>query len=234
MKKTKRILSLICAATLMLSLAACGSKETTNYSGQTLYGKVTEISDNTITVQLGEWTETQGQPPEMPNGNSDGSQTPPEKPDGDSGTSQTPPEMPSGNSDGSKAPTEKPGNGTEDSGNGNMPDAIPNMGGSFTAGENTASFDLSKATIAIENEQQSAEGSISDIQVNDILEITVSDNNTVSAVTVKSLSSMPGGGEFGVPSEAVQGAAASTIDTDGTYSETTYSSAGDDENRLLA
>lgn len=203
MKKTKRILSLICAATLMLSLAACGSKEATDYSGQTLYGKVTEISDNTITVHLGEWTETQGQPPEMPNGNSDGSQTPPEKPDGDSSNSQTPPEM-------------------------------PNMGGSFTSGENTASFDLSKATIAIENGQQSAEGSISDIQVNDILEITVSDNNTVSAVTVKSLSSMPGDGGFGEPSEAVQGAAANTIDTDCTYSETTYSSTDDDENRPLA
>ncbi|MGN1399761.1 MAG: hypothetical protein ACI4WG_07175 [Erysipelotrichaceae bacterium] len=60
MKKTKRILSLICASTLMLSLAACGSKETTDYSGQTLYGKVIEISDNTVTVQLGEWTESVG------------------------------------------------------------------------------------------------------------------------------------------------------------------------------
>lgn len=58
----------------MLSLAACGSKETMEYSGQTLYGKVTEISDNTITVQLGEWTETQEQPPEMANGNSNSAQ----------------------------------------------------------------------------------------------------------------------------------------------------------------
>ncbi|MCI9270055.1 MAG: hypothetical protein HFH11_02640 [Dorea sp.] len=212
MKKTKRILSLICAATLILSLAACGSKETTDFSGQTLYGKVTEINDNTFAVHLGEWTETQGPPPEMPNGNSDGSQTPPEKPDGDNGNSQTPPEMSSGNSDGSKEPMEKPGDGTEDSENGNMPDTMPNMGGSFTAGENTASFDLSKATIALESGRQSTEGSISDIQVNDILEITVSDNNTVSAVTVLSLSSMPGGGGFGDPNEAVQGAAASTID----------------------
>lgn len=59
-------------------------------------------------------------------------------------------------------------------------------------------------------------------------------NNTVSAVTVKSLSSMPGDGGFGEPSEAVQGAAANTIDTDCTYLETTYSSTDDDENRPLA
>lgn len=236
MKKTKRILSLICAATLMLSLAACGSKETTDYSGQTLYGKVTDISDNTVTVQLGEWTETQGQPPEMSNGNGDGSQMQPEKPDGDNSNSQTPPEMPSVNGDSSQTPPEKPGNGTEDSSNGNtgsMPGAMPNMGGSFTAGEETASFDLSKATITVENGQQSNEGSVSDIQVDDILEIAVGDNNTVSAVTVKSENSMPGGGGFGGSSEAVQGAAANTIDKDGTYSETTYSSTGDDENALL-
>lgn len=246
MKQTKRILPFICAAALMLSLPACGSKETTDYSGQTLYGQVTEISDNTVNVQLGEWTETQGQPiempnknsdgsqtpPEMPNENSDGSQTPPEMPDGDSVNSQTPPEKPSGNGDGSQTPPEKPGSGTKDSGDGNtdsMPDAMPNMGSNFSAGENTASFDLSKAAIVLENGQESTEGSVSDIQVDDILEITVDDNNTVSTVTVKSLNSMPGGGGFGGSSEAVEGAAVNTIDTDGTYSETTYSSAGDDE-----
>lgn len=54
MKQTKRILSLACTAILILSLAACGNKNTTDYSGQTLYGQVTKINDNTITVQLGE------------------------------------------------------------------------------------------------------------------------------------------------------------------------------------
>lgn len=228
MKKTKPILSLICAASLMLSLAACGSKKTTDYSGQTLYGQVTEVSDNIVTVQLGEWTETQGQPPQMPNGNSEDFQTSPEKPDGDSDNAQTPPEMPNGNNDNSQTPPEKPDG---DSGNAQTPPQMPNMNSSFTAGEETASFDLSKAAIAIENGQESTEGSVSDIQVDNILEITVDDNNTVSAVTVKSLSSMPGG--FGGSSEAVQGAAVNTIDTDGAYSETTYSSTGDDENALL-
>lgn len=210
MEQRKRILSLICAAALVFSLAACGSKETADYSGQTLYGQVAGISGNTVTVQLGEWTETRapGQPPEIPDGNIDRSQTPPEKPGGRS----------------------------EGSGNihvGTMPDVMQDMHSSFTAGEITESFDFSKAAITIENEQESTEGSISDIQIDDILEITVDDNNAVSTVTVKSLNSAPGGGSFGGSGEAVQGTAANTINTDGTYSDITYSSTGDDENALL-
>lgn len=41
------------------------------------------------------------------------------------------------------------------------------------------------------------------------------------------------GGGFGGSNEAMQGASANTIDADGTYSDTTYSSTGDDENALL-
>lgn len=248
MKQTKRILSLACTAILILSLAACGNKNTTDYSGQTLYGQVTKINDNTITVQLGEWTESQtqeqGQPPEMPTengdgsetppampeGDNDGSQTPPEKPEGDSGDSQTPPAMPEENIDNSQTPPDMP---EGDGDNSQTPPEMPDMSGNFTAGEDTASFDLSKATITIENGQENAEGNVSDIQVDDILEITVDDNNTVSAVTVKSLNQLPGGGGFGGSGEVVQGAAANTIDADGTYSDTTYSSTGDDENALL-
>ncbi len=130
--KMKKILSAVCAAALILSITACGSSAQTDYSGETVSGKVTSVDGSTVTLQLGELTESddngpggQGQPPEMPSG--DGSDTgnsdnanggpgsgdqPPEKPSGDdsngsgsqSSDSQTPPAKPSGDSSTGGAP----------------------------------------------------------------------------------------------------------------------------------
>ena len=72
--KGKKILSLFCAAALTLSLAACGSK-TSDYSGQTITGEITDINGTAVTMQLGELSEG-GMP-------SDSGQTPPDKPDGE-------------------------------------------------------------------------------------------------------------------------------------------------------
>lgn len=119
--KSKKIRSLFCAAALTLSLAACGSK-TSDYSGQTITGEITDIDGTAVTMQLGELSEgsmlshgvsdgsdSDQTPPDKPDGetqsgnnssedhaSSDSSQ-PPAKPDSPSGsTDSQPPEMPSG------------------------------------------------------------------------------------------------------------------------------------------
>ena len=122
----KKLLSILCAAALTLSLAACGSSATENYAGQTLTGQVTAIDGSAVTLQLGELAEDTNTPPDggsapsgqAPDGGS-GTNTPPEKPDdsSDSGTANgqppakpddasgdangTPPDMPSGGPGGS-------------------------------------------------------------------------------------------------------------------------------------
>ena len=106
--KSKKIRSLFCAAALTLSLAACGSK-TSDYSGQTITGEITDIDGTAVTMQLGELS-AGGMPSHDVSDGSDSGQTPPDKPDGetpsgDSGSqdhassdSSQPPEKPDGES----------------------------------------------------------------------------------------------------------------------------------------
>ena len=220
----KKILSILCMLALVFSLAACGSST----SADSIYGKVTAIDGSTVTVQLGEMSEQGGapsgqapsdgqQPPEMPSGEAPSSQTPsggqqpPEKPDGDASGSdvasdgQQPPEMPS-----SEAP------------NGQAPSSQA-PGGGFTAGEETASYDLTEAVIT----KDGSEAAISDIQEGDILRITLDKSGNATAVTIVTMN-----GGFGGSSNVEQGSSATTLEEDGTYTDTTYTSTGDDENAL--
>ena len=271
MKNMKKLLSLSCAAALVFSLAACqkdsgnsGSTESTEstgstessqtgeYAGTTVIGKITAVKDSTVTVQLGELTESDNRPgmpdgsgdgngqtpPEMPNGNGD-RQTPPEKPDGDSNQSgQTPPEMPSGSGSGDgQTPPEKPDgdgsqNGQAPSG-GNTPGGAPGSSKTFTAGDKTISVDLSGASI----EKDSQKISVSDLSEGDILSIIFDGDGKAASASVVSLDSWnPGGnggnGNFGGSDSVTQGDSANTISEDGTYKDMTYTSTGDDENAL--
>ena len=137
----KKLLSILCAAALTLSLAACGSN-TEDYAGQTLTGQVTAIDGSAVTLQLGELTEDANTPPDLPSGSSDAqtppnggsdANTPPEKPDDASGSdTQSPPDggsAPSGqapdSSSGTNTPPEKPED-SSDSGTANgQPPAKP-------------------------------------------------------------------------------------------------------------
>ena len=137
----KKLLSILCAAALTLSLAACGSS-TENYAGQTLTGQVTAIDGSAVTLQLGELTEDTNTPPDLPSGSSDAqtppdggsdANTPPERPDDASGSdTQAPPDSgsaPSGQApdgdSGTNTPPEKP-EGSSDSGTANgQPPAKP-------------------------------------------------------------------------------------------------------------
>lgn len=79
--KSKKIRSLFCAAALTLSLAACGSK-TSDYSGQTITGEITDIDGTAVTMQLGELS-VGGMPSHDVSDSSDSGQTPPDKLDGE-------------------------------------------------------------------------------------------------------------------------------------------------------
>ena len=248
--KSKKMLSLFCAAALTLSLAACGSKSTTDYSGQTITGEITAIDGTAVTMQLGELSEggmpsrgvsdgsDSGQtPPDKPDGEapsdsgsqdqaSSDSSEPPAKPDGDSGSSDSqPPEMPDGQSSdtqngdsGSQSP-EKP--------DGEAPSGAPDgMGGSsFTAGDESVTLDFANAEITKNSESIA----LSDLAEGDILTVEVGTSNTATSATVESVG---GGQSFGGSGEVTQGTAATTISEDGTYSEESYTSTGDDENAL--
>lgn len=242
----KKLISILCALALVLSLAACGAKRNTEYAGQTIAGKVTALDGTSVTLALGELSQSGGssdtdgqQPPEMPSGDSTDTQpsgTPPEKPDGSddsSQSSQQPPEMPSsdssqsGSSD-SQTPPEKPdGDDSQSTGTPpEMPDGEqPGQGGpggsSFTESGETATVDISDATITKNSETVSA----SDLAVGVVIQVTFDDSGKATAVEIVSATS-------GSSGTVGQGSSANTISTDGTYSDTTYTSTGDDENAL--
>ena len=246
------------ASTASSSVSASASSVSTNtsetdYSNQTITGKVTSMDGTSVTLQLGELTEggpggsADGQtPPDMPNSDStsDGSsdqQAPPEKPGRDSSSDsssdqQTPPEKPDGDSssDGSsdgQTPPDMPGGDSQMGGPG---------GKTFTAGEGTAAIDLDGVTIQKSENSETTDASINDISTDSVLTVTFGDDNTITSVVIESVSTggpsgnggAPGGGSFGGSGEVTQGTAATTLDSDTTVTGETYTSTGDDENAL--
>lgn len=98
----KKLMALLCAAAMTVSLAACGAGTDTTYAGQTLTGRVTAMDGTAVTLALGELSEDAA-PADGASSDND-SQQPPEMPSGDSGSQSdggTPPEMPDGSTGGS-------------------------------------------------------------------------------------------------------------------------------------
>lgn len=98
----KKLMALLCAAAMTVSLAACGAGTDTTYAGQTLTGRVTAMDGTAVTLALGELSEDAA--PAGGASSDNDSQQPPEMLSGDSGSSQpsgTPPEMPDGSTGGS-------------------------------------------------------------------------------------------------------------------------------------
>ena len=48
----KKFIAILCAAAMVLTLAACGAKRNTEYAGQTVTGKVTAIDGTSVTLAL--------------------------------------------------------------------------------------------------------------------------------------------------------------------------------------
>lgn len=231
----KRITTILCTATMIISLTACSGNKT-DYSNQTITGQVTSIDGTKVTLQLGELdmqrmggkSKDTNESDNAPSKNteemsSDGNapndeQVLPDKPEGDneSNDRQTPPDIPEG-----------------DNGSNNGQAPLDNMAApGFTAGDETITLNLDGAVIQTESAGESTEGSLTDITVDSILSVVFGDNNTLKTVTIKSFHNKKEQGHFGGSGEVSQGTSANTIDSDGTYTDTTYSSTEDDENAL--
>ena len=232
----KKMIAILCAAALTLSLAACGST-TEDYSGQTLTGQVTAIDGSAVTLQLGELTEDASTPPDMPSGGSD-AQTPPDggsapsgqAPDGGS-DANTPPEKPGGSSDSDTANGQPPAKPDGADGDGTPPDLPSGSapgGSSFTAGDETVTLDFSAAEIT-ENGETVA---LSDLSEGDVVTVTVGSGTAVSTAEIVSIGGQGGPGNGFGGGEVTQGSSANTLTEDGTYSGAAYTSTGDDENAL--
>ena len=222
------------------------SADETVYIDTTIYGQVTAINDSQVTMQLGELSESTvsdsapddgNEPPEMPDNSdssdsdaatdssADDSSQPPEKPDSDNSSDAS--------SDDNNQPPEMPDSDNSSNDNGQAPD-----GGSqpsdmpatqeFTAGDETATFDLSDATITKDSETID----VSDLSEDDILEITFDSYGSITEVNVVTTNASPSGSGFDGSGTVSQGTSANTISEDGDYSDESYESTGDDENAL--
>lgn len=249
MKHMKRhAVSACLAALLLLSLAGCGANGSdsdsgntsgTDYSNSTVTAQVQSIDGGSVTAIVGELSERQGGGQGGPNGqntsggaaggpNLEGGQgdgtapgggDAPEPPDGDG---QQPPELPDGGSGSDGVSGGAVG--------GQAPEGAPEGGGPgrsvFTADGESISFAIpDSAVITLESRDGSSEGSLSDIQVGSILEITFGDENTVAAVTVKSV---PTGGPGGqAPDGAPDGTNGSDSGSPDSNGSGTGSNSGD-------
>ncbi|MDE5863224.1 MAG: hypothetical protein K2H34_02635, partial [Lachnospiraceae bacterium] len=218
MKRYKKVIAMFLSCSMLAGLCACS--KTDDYNSQTLIGQVTDINGTKITLQLGE-IENGEASPEMPDGNRpQNGEAPPELPGGETGQNN-------------EAPDKKPQDDQQTPPK--MPDGNMAMGG-FTAGEETVTLDFSKAIIRVESGMEMTDdGTIENITVGSILSIEFGENNTAKTVTVKFAgggmqNGQPGG--FGGSDEVTQGTSANTLDSDGKYSDQSYTSSGDDENAL--
>ena len=239
--KMKKKITMLLLFAMVLTFAGCQKKaENESKDETTLTGKVTAVDGTTVTLQLGELEEGKGsadsgqgeKPPESSAGEQRDNRdmgTPPEKPEGeqgDNGDMGIPPEKPGGDQGGkgeAGTPPEPPSGG-----GGN---AAPG-GNTFTAGEETATADVTDAVITKETTEGTEDGTVSDIAVGDILVVVIGENQKATSVTIKNIgmpNGKPGGSEQG---EIDQGSAANNIDKDGSYSNETYASTDDDENAL--
>ena len=248
----KRMISLCCAGLMAFSLAACGSQNATSSTStpqvtSSVVGKITALDGTTATLQLGELTENQpGDPPSQdgtqPSGDnakgdssaSGQTQTPPEKPEGESSSdssTQTPPAKPDGQDNNQSSSDNQHSTAGQ-----NAPPSDgqgPAPGSTFTAGEETTTVDLSGAAVTKESQDSTTDASLSDLAVGDVIEVTMGDDNTATAVVIKSIGGAPGGAPGGSDSgEVDQGTSVNTVDKDTEASSTTYTSDGDDENAL--
>ena len=232
-----------------------------DYSGQTLTGQVQQVADGKITLLLGEWSEAAGgtppetpgegetptdaageTPPEQPGGR-DETGDPPEMPEGQApgegatpsyGEGETPPDLPSGQTpEGGAAPDGGAGGTPPELPQGQMPqDGEPGgMGGSFTAGEETVELELAAQLTVTREGMAGQASSVDDLAQGDIVQVTVGQDNAVSAIVVKNINGGPGGG-FGGSDQVTNGTAAQTIDQDTQITGGTFTSTGDDENAL--
>lgn len=183
--RIKKYISVFCAGALLFTLSGCaGTQEeavpspsqpsaaSEETAAQALYGQVTKVDGTKITVLLGAYS----QPSRPENG-----QEPPEGFDG--GGENAPGGRKHAETDGSQKPSKK--SEATDSTENSRPSGGPGNFGGFQAGTETAIYDLSSAEIVIEKGHAQTAGTMEDIPVDAIVELTV-EKDTVTSVVVRS------------------------------------------------
>lgn len=137
------------------------------------------------------------------------------------------PEKPDGEAPSGEAPAKPDGDSSDSQGQ------APSM---FTASDESITFTLTDDTqITVEQQDgETTDGTAADIKEGSVLELSLDADNNALMVVVKNAGG-PGAGGNGGPgqsSDASNGTAATTIDSDTTADGETYSSTGDDENAL--
>lgn len=268
----KQFVALLLASMMAVSATACGSAGSASSSGtvssaeaesgtdsesNTIYGKVTKVDGNKVTITVGSMSDSESGPSTFEEGSEsktyDLSDASIEKesmggPGGSSG--QTPPEKPSSDQDGSTSgssadgqPPEKPSSDQNENGSGSSPDSTADTSSSESQSADTSSAESQPADADSSDtgkpsgnppEAKTEDAEISDISEGDILKLVLNNDGSVKTATITSEGGQggPGGGNFGGSGTVEQGTSANTISEDGTVSSQTYTSSGDDENAL--
>lgn len=165
------------------------TQDSSAQASNTVYGKVTKIDGNKITLALGDMAQGNmgAAPSGMPQGGGqdgkNGGQAPSGAPDknGKSNGGQD-------GKSGGQAPSGAPGKGS-----GQAPSGMPqggqpgNMGGGFTENGETKEITIDdESLIKVQSGNTQTQGSLDDITVDSILTVEYSDSNTISAILVHS------------------------------------------------
>lgn len=168
MKLLKKFLVVSCSILLICSLVSCKSSS----KNSTVYGRVTSINDNVITLSLGEMdtsSKSEGEnASKMENRESGTAPTKGEKQDGNSQ------KMPEGETD-----TVEKGASLEGK-------RATGMGGFTENGETLEITIDDESIIKVGLGDEVSEGSLGDIQENSILYVEYNDNNSIKSITVQS------------------------------------------------
>lgn len=235
--------------------ATASPAQTASVDSGAVYVQVQSMDGDTITGVLGTITQPmdnsgqQGNPSQMPSGDSSQQGTPPEMPSGDSSQQGTPPEMPSG--DGSQQGTPPSGDSAPQgdstamtSTDGTQQGGPGGQGGmmGFTSSDAVVTFNVTEETVITKQSgAETSEAALSDIVADDILSVTLSNDNVAMTIVIQSAGGgMPSGAQtggqpganFGGSDTVTNGTAVTTLDADTTVSQQTYTSSGDDENAL--
>ena len=205
--KRKKILTVLCSVVLGVSMifGGCGSSkssETTSKQSSdstseetTIYGQISSIDGNTITIALAEEPQMPEGATEMPEGSTEmpeGStemqpQDAPQKPDGstempEGSTEMQPqdaPQKPDGSTEMPEGSTQIPEGSTESGKTGKDDKQMGGMGISLTGEEQKITIDDS-TKITIQSGSDSKDGTVDDLAENDIVTVTMNGDTVVS------------------------------------------------------
>ena len=193
----KVLICIMGAAVIMLLFTGCGKSSEKDYSNSSVTGQVTAVDGSSVTLLLGEMAENptgDASAAEAPSVRPDSSETAPSSsPSGEAPSGGAPSgDAPSGDAPSGGAPSgETPASGAP---SGNAPSGGGAMS-SFTAGEESVTITITDSTvITVAGMGESTEGTIDDITVDSILEVSFGDDNTVTSITVRNAM---GGGNMG-------------------------------------